>query len=60
VAAFEAPEVFNAVLNVERYARSDEAAHAAAAYVIAQELVDRLVSELLPFLPRSKAAEAQA
>lgn len=60
VAAFEAPEVFNAVLNVERYARSDEAAHAAAAYVIAQELVDRLVSELLPFLPRNKAAEAQA
>lgn len=52
VAAFEAPEVFTAVAAVERHAKGDDAAAAAAALVIAHTLVESLLVELTPYLAR--------
>jgi CheY-like chemotaxis protein len=51
VAALEAPVVFNCVVNVERYARSEDAPATAAAFRLANELVRRLVTELRPLVP---------
>jgi len=51
VAAFEAPVVFKCVLNVERHARSEDGPAAAAAFRLAQDLVERLRTELLPLAP---------
>jgi HPt (histidine-containing phosphotransfer) domain-containing protein len=58
VAAFEAPVVFNSVLNVERHAKNDDAPAAAAAFRLAQELVTRLSNELLPLAPPDAELEA--
>ena len=60
VAAFEAPVVFNCVLNVERHAKNDDAPAAAAAFRLAQELVGRLVAELRPLAPPDAELEALA
>jgi HPt (histidine-containing phosphotransfer) domain-containing protein len=51
VAAFEAPEVFQAVAAVERHAKADEGAAAAAAFKTAHPLVVTLLSELAPYAP---------
>lgn len=51
VAAFEAPEVFQAVAAVERYAKGDDAVAARAALSSAQTLVETLLVELQPHLP---------
>lgn len=58
VAAFEAPVVFNCVLNVERHARNEDAPAAAAAFRLAQDLVSRLLGELLPYAPPDAELEA--
>jgi CheY-like chemotaxis protein len=58
VAAFEAPVVFNSVLNVERHAKNEDAPAAAAAFRLAQELVGRLLNELLPLAPPDAELEA--
>jgi HPt (histidine-containing phosphotransfer) domain-containing protein len=46
VAAFEAPEVFDAVATIERLAKADDAAGARAALTTAHALVESLVAEL--------------
>ena len=46
VAAFHAPLVVEAVIAVEKHAKAGDAAAAAAAYPIAQALVQRLLGEL--------------
>jgi two-component system, sensor histidine kinase and response regulator len=51
VGAFEAPEVFQAVAAVERYAKGDDAAAAKAAMAKAHPLVETLLAELRPYLP---------
>jgi CheY-like chemotaxis protein len=58
VAAFEAPVVFNSVLKVERHAKNDDAPAAAAAFRLAQELVARLLKELMPLAPPGAELEA--
>jgi hypothetical protein len=50
--------VFNSVLNVERHAKNDDAQAAAAAFRLAQELVARLLKELLPLAPPGAELEA--
>jgi HPt (histidine-containing phosphotransfer) domain-containing protein len=59
VAAFEAPQVLNSVLNVERHARNDDAAAVAEALPVAQALVQRLLAELAP-MAGSTQMQAQA
>jgi HPt (histidine-containing phosphotransfer) domain-containing protein len=51
VAAFEAPVVLNCMLNVEKLAKSDNAPAAAAAFRLAQELMGRLLAEVVPLAP---------
>ena len=51
VGAFEAPQVFTQVAAVEKLARADDAAGAAAAFAAAHPLVEVLLSELAPFAP---------
>jgi HPt (histidine-containing phosphotransfer) domain-containing protein len=51
VAAFEAPEVFNSVANVERLAKADDAVGAEAALADACALVETLLAELTPHIP---------
>ena len=46
VAAFEAPQVVNSVLNVERHALNEDAAAAAGALPVAQALVEQLITEV--------------
>jgi hypothetical protein len=58
VAAFEAPVVFNCVLNVERHAKNEDAAAAAAAFRMTQDVVGRLVTELRPLAPPDAELEA--
>lgn len=53
VAAFEAPDVFEAVAAVERHAKDNDAAAAAAALTTAQTLVAGLLVELTPYLPQA-------
>jgi DNA-binding response OmpR family regulator len=53
VAAFEAPEVFNSLAQVEAYAKNENAEAAAAAFVMAEALVERLFVELAPIVQRS-------
>lgn len=48
VAAFEAPDVFNAVVYVERHARNHDTETAVVAFTVAQTLVQRLLTELEP------------
>jgi CheY-like chemotaxis protein len=58
VSAFEAPVVFNCVLNVERHAKNDDMQAASAAFRVTQELVGRLLKELLPLVPPDADLEA--
>jgi hypothetical protein len=48
---FEAPEVLNSVVALEKHAIEYNAESAAAAFVVARTLVERLVSELAPLVP---------
>ena len=59
VAAFEAPVVFNCVLNVERHAKNEDEKAAAAAFRMAHEVVNRLFNELLPLVPPDAELQAQ-
>ena len=52
VAAFEAPEVFNSLAQVEAHAKNENAEAAAAAFVMAEALVERLFVELVPIVQR--------
>ncbi|HEV7390959.1 MAG TPA: Hpt domain-containing protein [Burkholderiales bacterium] len=54
VAAFEAPQVLNSVLNVERHALNEDAAAAAVALPVARGLVERLVNEVSSLVPTSE------
>ena len=51
VAAFEAPEVFTQVAAVEKLARAEDAAGAAAAFAQAHPLVQVLLGELAQYAP---------
>jgi DNA-binding response OmpR family regulator len=55
VAVFEAPEVFNSVTAVETHAINYDVSAAAAAFVTARTLVERLVTELVPVIHRHAA-----
>lgn len=50
VAAFEAPEVFEAVATIERLAKADDVAGAQAAFAPAHALVESLLVELTPHI----------
>ena len=58
VAAFEAPEVFNSLAQVEAHAKNHDAEAASAAFAMAEALVERLVTELAPIVQNSKPGEA--
>jgi HPt (histidine-containing phosphotransfer) domain-containing protein len=58
VAAFEAPKVLQAVLEVEGYARKGDAAATASAWPAALPLVERLLTELALVAPAGNAAAA--
>jgi HPt (histidine-containing phosphotransfer) domain-containing protein len=58
VAAFEAPKVLQAVLEVEGYARKGDAAATASAWPAALPLVERLLRELALVAPAGNAAAA--
>ena len=60
VAAFEAPEVFNSLAQVETHARNHDPEAAAAAFAMAEALVERLFSELAPIVQRSAVRETPA
>lgn len=60
VAAFEAPEVFNSLAQVETHARNDDPKAAAAAFAMAEALVERLFQELAPIVQRSAVRETHA
>jgi CheY-like chemotaxis protein len=51
VAALEAPVVFNCVANVEKHARNGDTPAASAAFRLAQDLIGRLLAEVLPLAP---------
>ncbi|HEV7390831.1 MAG TPA: Hpt domain-containing protein [Burkholderiales bacterium] len=51
VAAFEAPEVLRAVLEVEGHAKNADAAATASAWPAARALVERLIRELALLVP---------
>ncbi|MGZ5094090.1 MAG: response regulator [Burkholderiales bacterium] len=59
VAAFEAPVVSTCVLNVEKHAKSDNAPAAAAAFRLAQDLVERLLAEVVPLAPPDAELDSQ-
>jgi DNA-binding response OmpR family regulator len=50
VAAFEAPDVFKAVVYVERHAKNHDAETTAVALAVAQVMVERLLEELAPMV----------
>jgi histidine phosphotransfer protein HptB len=58
VAAFEAPQVLNSVLNVERHAINEDAAAAAEALPVAQALVEGLLAEVARFASGGLQAQA--
>ena len=51
IAVFEAPEVLNSVIALEKHAVNYNVAEASAAFAVARTLVDRLGSELRPLVP---------
>jgi CheY-like chemotaxis protein len=57
IAAFEAPLAFNCVMNVEKYAKGNDAPAAAAAFRLAQEVVGRLLAEVRPLAPPGAALD---
>jgi HPt (histidine-containing phosphotransfer) domain-containing protein len=59
VAVFEAPEVFNSIVAVEAHAIDYDSAAAMAAFRAARLLVERLVTELEPLVPRGLGGVAQ-
>ena len=52
IAVFEAPEVLNSVIALEKHAVNYNVAEASAAFAVARTLVDRLGSELRPWCRR--------
>jgi DNA-binding response OmpR family regulator len=60
VAAFEAPEVFNALARVEEHAKNHDAEAASAAFALAEVLVQRLVRELASIGQGNRPGEAGA
>jgi DNA-binding response OmpR family regulator len=54
VAAFEAPEVFNSLAQVEEHAKNHDVKAASAAFTLAEALVERLVQELVPIVQRTR------
>ena len=60
VAAFEAPEVFNSLAQVEAHAKNQDGEAANAAFAMAEALVERLVSELAPIVHHSKPDRSQS
>jgi DNA-binding response OmpR family regulator len=60
VAALEAPEVFNFVASVETHARNYDVTATVAAFAMTQTLVERLLIELEPFVPRDAQHIVQA
>jgi CheY-like chemotaxis protein len=60
VSAFEAPEVFNSLAQVEEHAKNYDVEAASAAFKTAEALVDRLVSELAPIVQRQGAKDRQS
>ena len=55
VAVFEAPEVLDSVVSVEKHAVNYNAPAAAAAFIVARTLVERLITELVPIVPKDPA-----
>ena len=53
VAAFEAPEVFNFVAGIETHARRYDSPSTVAAFEMACALIERLIAELEPLVPRA-------
>lgn len=51
VGAFEAPEVFKAVVELERRAKDGDAAGAAAVFPGVCDLIEHLIAELAPVVP---------
>jgi len=60
VAAFEAPDVYKCVTYVERHAKNLDAETTAIAFTVAQTLVDRLLTELVPIAPRDTGRKTRA
>ena len=60
VAAFEAPEVFNSLAQVETHARNEDPQAAAAAFALAEALVERLFRELAPIVQCNASRETPA
>jgi DNA-binding response OmpR family regulator len=59
VAAFEAPDVFNALVYVERHAKSHDAETTAVAFAVAKALVERLLTELHPVVQQTAGRETR-
>jgi CheY-like chemotaxis protein len=59
VAAFEAPEVFNSLAQVEEHAKNHDVEAASAAFTTAEALVRRLVQELALVVQRTRPADPQ-
>jgi DNA-binding response OmpR family regulator len=57
VAAFEAPEVFNSLAQVEEHAKNHDVEAASAAFTMAEALVERLVQELAPIVQRNRTRD---
>jgi CheY-like chemotaxis protein len=60
VASLEAPEVFNFLTNVEMHARNRDSAATVAAFAMAQSMVERLLAELQPIVPRDGQVQTRA
>jgi HPt (histidine-containing phosphotransfer) domain-containing protein len=60
VAAFEAPAVLSSVVELERYAKNNDAAGAAVAFPVAQALVSRLLTELATIMQPEDRVDTQA
>jgi CheY-like chemotaxis protein/HPt (histidine-containing phosphotransfer) domain-containing protein len=57
VAAFEAPEVFNSIAQLEEHAKNQDVEAARAAFTMAEALVERLVRELAPIVQRNGSTD---
>jgi DNA-binding response OmpR family regulator len=60
VAAFEAPDVFHALVYVERHAKNHDAETTAVAFAVAQALVERLLTEIEPLAVKSTGSATRA
>ena len=59
LAAFDAPVVLNCMLNIEKHAKNDDPRATAAAFRRGQNLIARLLDELLPLAPPGAELEAR-